>query len=120
MVLLSIVFIVAYVLITAAIMYLNTVVLKISDPKFIAVAFELFWPLWMALYTPLVIAALAAIWWAGIRGPESFKIASLMLVLIVVVLDVSYVFDFNWYTILIEWVVVSSAFFVLVGAWSAK
>ena len=121
MVLLSLVVVVAYVLITAAIMYFNLAVLKLGDPKYVGGGpFELYWPLWMGLYTPLVIASLAAIGMADIRGPASFKIAGLLLVLIVVLLEVSFVFDVAWYTVLIEWVVGSAALFWLVRAWSAE
>lgn len=120
---LSIVFIVAYVLSTAVVIYIHTAVLRHHDPTFRIAArggFEYYWPLWMAAYMPLVIASLVAIWLADIRGSESYKVASLMLVVIVIVLGVSCAYDIHWHTLLLEWVVVSAAFFVLARVWSGS
>ncbi|MEX0701487.1 MAG: hypothetical protein WD069_05265 [Planctomycetales bacterium] len=115
---LSITFIAGYVLLTAAVMYVNTTVLRLGDPKFGGGGFELYWPLWMAFYSPVVIAALAAVWWSGLTGLRSLGLAGLMLAVILVVFEVSLLFDIHWSVLLIEWVVLAIVFFSLARAWS--
>src|SRR5436305_543003 len=112
--------VVAYALCTAAIMYVNVVIFRVGDPKFIGGAFAIYWPLWTLAYSPLAIVALAAVWWSGLVGLARFGLAGAMLLIILVALEMSLLLDIHWSILLLEWVLLSLAFFGVAGAWAVK
>jgi hypothetical protein len=113
----SVLFGVTYLVGVAMLMWVNTAVLCLGDPKFGGGCggFDLYFPLWALFYTPIVATALLLTWSGKVRHLPRIraKLLCAYLVLIMSALEWSFVTDSQWPILLIEWVILGMTFSVL-------
>ena len=112
----SILFGVTYLVGVATLMWVNTAVLCLGDPKFGGGCggFDLYFPVWALFYTPVVMTALILTWSGKVRHLPGIrtKLLCAYLVLILSTLEWSFVNDSQW-SILAHWVILGTTFFLL-------
>lgn len=101
----------AHVAATAAVIYVLTEVLRLGDVKFGGRGFELYWPLWTVFFLPVVLCATVA--W--LRAPSTPLLLGFAAI-IYLAMSASLYFDSPWWTLMIEWVVLGIAFFLIAAA----
>ncbi|MCY2987153.1 MAG: hypothetical protein NTY19_04695 [Planctomycetota bacterium] len=110
-------FLAAYIVGTVAMMYANTAWFGLGDVKFGTGGWELYWPLWAGGYAPVAITAVISVWRSGL--PEGPQVALLWgyLVVIFTCMEVSFLLDIDWPTVLAEWALLAAVFFAIARAW---
>jgi hypothetical protein len=115
-------FLVAYVVVTGALTYVNVVVFRLADAKFLSDPFrawvEIYWPLWAVVYLPAAATALLAAWYSRLPLRSALAPLGAFIVLISVAMEASFVYHADWPTLLIELVVLSATFFLV--AWTCR
>ena len=83
----------AYILITGGIIFCNTALWGLGDPKFGPTGWQFYWPVWSILYAPITIAGLilAAFWRIG--KISVFTKLSILLAAIISCLEASFIAD---------------------------
>jgi hypothetical protein len=110
-------FIAAYILTIGVLTFVNVVVFRFADAKFLSASFrawwEIYWPLWTIFYAPAAIAALLAAWSSGLQGRATSLLLCLFLALIVVAMEPSYLYDAQGPQLLIELLLLAGIFVVV-------
>jgi hypothetical protein len=98
-------FLFAYILAIGALTYVNVVVFKVADVKFLTNPFrawlEIYWPIWTVFYAPAAVAALLAAWFSGLQGRALSLLLGSFLTLICIVMGPAHFFDVGGRTLLI-------------------
>jgi hypothetical protein len=93
-------------------MYANTNYLNLGDPKFGEGGWQIYWPLWSASYAPALLTGFVFIWTRhDSRGSVALHIKYLLLVL--VVMEVSFVADIHWLVLVLEYLGLVTVFWVI-------
>ncbi len=93
-------------------MYANTNYLNMGDEKFDEDGWILYWPLWSVVYTPPLLTGFVFIWTRrDPRGGVALHVAYLLLVL--AVMEVSFVADIHWPLLIAEYVGLAAVFWAI-------
>jgi hypothetical protein len=110
-------FVVAYLIGVASLIWVNTAVLCLGDPKFGygCGGFDLYFMVWAVSYAPIAVTALLLTWVGRVRRHPRVRAGLLLayLVLIMSALEWSFVNDIEWPAMLIEWGILVIAFLFL-------
>jgi len=92
----------SYLLFSLVLMIVNTAALGLGDPKFGSEGWHLYWPLWAAVFSPVVIVVILV---RTVNRPihrSSWRFYLLALVVILVAMEASFVVDLGWSAALAE------------------
>jgi len=104
----AVVFIAIYILLVGVLMYMNTNVLGLGDPKFGGQGWLFYWPLWGIMYSPAIVAILFFLPERNIANSQLMFSAALIIILLV--LEISFFYDIGWQLLFLELVALIWAF----------
>lgn len=86
-------FVLAYIVVSGALMYANTVWFGLGDVKFGTEGWRIYWPLWCAFYSPVALAAIVVVYLSGLPPQKKASVLWVSLSAILVTLEVSFIFN---------------------------
>jgi hypothetical protein len=112
-------FLVAYIIAAGALTYVNVVIFRLADGKFLSDPLrgwlEIYWPLWTIFYAPAAVAALLAAWFSGLQGRAASWLLVFFLAVIGLTVEATYILDprdgATW--LLLETLLLASIFVVI-------
>ena len=94
------IYFILYIVVVGFLMYTNTTVLALGDPKFGPEGWQYYWPIWAVFYTPAVLLS-------GVFFSISARYLGAWLVVIFTTLQVSFIYDINWQVLALELILMS-------------
>ena len=101
----------AYIIGTGALVYANTVWVRLGDRKFEGDGWQLYWPLWSAFYFPPTLVAIIVAGRSQLPAQTKVCFAWIALLAILVVMEISFLFDIHLPALLVEWMIMVFAIF---------
>lgn len=102
-------FCIAYLAGVFCLVWMDLNIFGLGDPKFRTSA-DIYFPLWSAIYSPTVITAFVFLWRTRLRDWRLWQLAGAYLLLILVVLEISFILDIGWVVLLVEFVIFALLF----------